>query len=123
MAPRWGSLVGMRPAAAEAAVGAEAGDSTVVGLAAQSLLEGHILLPVCLRWLRALVVVSMNRASGTVTLVCLCHSDPAVETAIERQNENNSVAAVGYSSLSLRGCEIVMRYSSFGFASARADVV
>lgn len=106
----------MKLAAAAAAVG-----DIAVGLAAQSLLEGHNLLLVCSGQLRARVVVSMNRASGT--WVCLCHSGPAVEIGIEILTENSFGAAVGCSSPFLRGCESVTRCSSSGFVSAKVDVV
>lgn len=65
--------------------------------------------------------MSMNRASGT--WVCPCHSGHAVETATEMQSENSFAAGVGCSFLFLRGCEIETHCSSFGFASAKADVV
>lgn len=71
----------MRLAAEAAAAVVAAGDDIAVGLAARSLFGGHNLLLACFELLRALVVVSMNRASGT--WVCLCHSGHAVEIAIE----------------------------------------
>lgn len=112
----------MRLAAAVAAAVAVGGD-IAVGLAAQSLFEGHSLL---LAWFGepgALVVVSMSRAIGT--WACVCHSGPAVETGIEMLSVNSFAAVVGCSFLFFRGYEIATRCSSScsGFASARVDAV
>lgn len=115
----WGSLEAGTKPAAPVVVGA--GDEIAVGLAAQILFGGHNLVLACFERSRAQVAVSTNRASGN--WVYLCHSGHAVGTATEMQSENSFAAGVDCSFLFLRGCEIVTHCSSFGFASARADVV